>query len=91
MRHFLKALSFVVSLLPATLCAAEIRGKVIRVLDGDTIEVKTLPAKIDGYMNVTTRMSHYRLCNGKRRNKNAVCGPTQIRFHRGSGDTNITN
>ncbi len=27
MRHFLKALSFVVSLLPATLCAAEIRGK----------------------------------------------------------------
>ena len=39
MRHFLKALSFVVSLLPATLCAAEIQGKVIRVLDGDTIEV----------------------------------------------------
>ncbi|ENC8477245.1 hypothetical protein ABK488_004563 [Escherichia coli] len=38
MRHFLKALSFVVSLLPATLCAAEIQGKVIRVLDGDTIE-----------------------------------------------------
>ena len=40
MRHFLKALSFVVSLLPATLCAAEIQGKVIRVLDGDTIEIK---------------------------------------------------
>ena len=142
----------------------EIQGKVIRVLDGDTIEIKTLPAKIvvyevpirvrlinidapennlldagqqinlkpcsqanplpslirrqtatdalsvvcsrrtarmpaalwfslalHGYMNVTTRMSHYRLCNGKRRNKNAVCGPTQIQFHRGSGDTNITN
>lgn len=66
MRHFLKALSFVVSLLPATLCAAE-------------------------NMNVTTWMSHYRLCNGKRRNKNAVCGPMQIRFHRGNGDTNITN
>lgn len=49
MRHFLKALSFVVSLLPATLCAAEIQGKVIRVLDGDTIEVKTLPAKIVVY------------------------------------------
>ncbi len=46
---------------------------------------------LHGYMNVTTRMSHYRLCNGKRRNKNAVCGPMQIRFHRGSGDTNITN
>ncbi|MJZ72240.1 micrococcal nuclease [Salmonella enterica subsp. enterica] len=49
MRHFLKALSFVVSLLPTTLCAAEIQGKVIRVLDGDTIEVKTLPAKIVVY------------------------------------------
>lgn len=49
MRHFFKALSFVVSLLPATLCAAEIQGKVIRVLDGDTIEVKTLPAKIVVY------------------------------------------
>ncbi|EMN5586126.1 thermonuclease family protein [Escherichia coli] len=49
MRHFLKALSFVVSLLPDTLCAAEIQGKVIRVLDGDTIEVKTLPAKIVVY------------------------------------------
>ncbi|MEH4723950.1 thermonuclease family protein [Escherichia coli] len=49
MRHFLKALSFVVFLLPATSCAAEIQGKVIRVLDGDTIEVKTLPAKIVVY------------------------------------------
>ncbi|HCB8032161.1 TPA: thermonuclease family protein [Escherichia coli] len=49
MRHFLNALSFVFSLLPATLCAAEIQGKVIRVLDGDTIEVKTLPAKIVVY------------------------------------------
>lgn len=49
MRHFLNALSFVVSLLPATLCAAEIQGKVIRVLDGDTIEVKTLPAKVVVY------------------------------------------
>ncbi|WP_115765889.1 thermonuclease family protein [Escherichia coli] len=36
-------------MLPATLCAAEIQGKVIRVLDGDTIEVKTLPAKIVVY------------------------------------------
>jgi endonuclease YncB( thermonuclease family) len=39
MRHFLNALSFAVALLPATLCAAQIQGKVIRVLDGDTIEV----------------------------------------------------
>lgn len=39
MRHFLNALSFAVVLLPATLCAAQIQGKVIRVLDGDTIEV----------------------------------------------------
>ncbi|EDR7034373.1 thermonuclease family protein [Salmonella enterica subsp. enterica] len=43
MRHFLNALSFALSfavaLLPATLCAAQIQGKVIRVLDGDTIEV----------------------------------------------------
>lgn len=35
--------------MPATLCAAQIQGKVIRVLDGDTIEVKTLPAKIVVY------------------------------------------
>ncbi|EGV0697357.1 thermonuclease family protein [Escherichia coli] len=39
MRHFLNALSFAIALLPATLCAAQIQGKVIRVLDGDTIEV----------------------------------------------------
>ena len=39
MRHFLNALSFAVALLTATLCAAQIQGKVIRVLDGDTIEV----------------------------------------------------
>ncbi|EBP3183536.1 micrococcal nuclease [Salmonella enterica] len=39
MRRFLNALSFAVALLPATLCAAQIQGKVIRVLDGDTIEV----------------------------------------------------
>ncbi|EBJ4080732.1 thermonuclease family protein [Salmonella enterica] len=39
MRHFLTALSFAVALLPATLCAAQLQGKVIRVLDGDTIEV----------------------------------------------------
>lgn len=40
MRHFFNVLSFAVALLPATLCAAQIQGKVIRVLDGDTIEVK---------------------------------------------------
>lgn len=39
MRQFLYAISFAVALLPATLCAAQIQGKVIRVLDGDTIEV----------------------------------------------------
>lgn len=38
-KHFLYAISFAVALLPATLCAAQIQGKVIRVLDGDTIEV----------------------------------------------------
>lgn len=46
---FFNVLSFAVALLPATLCAAQIQGKVIRVLDGDTIEVKTLPAKIVVY------------------------------------------
>ena len=40
---------------------------------------------LHGYMNVTTRMSHYRLCNGKRRNKSVVYGLIQIRFHRGNG------
>ncbi|HGY3719386.1 MULTISPECIES: thermonuclease family protein [Enterobacteriaceae] len=39
MRCFLYAFSFFVVVLPATLFAAEIKGKVIRVLDGDTIEV----------------------------------------------------
>ncbi|EAB5610765.1 micrococcal nuclease [Salmonella enterica subsp. enterica] len=38
-----------VILFSGSLCAAEIQGKVIRVLDGDTIEVKTLPAKIVVY------------------------------------------
>lgn len=39
MKCFLYAFSLFVVVLPATLCAAEIQGKVIRVLDGDTIEV----------------------------------------------------
>lgn len=39
MKYFLYAISFAVALLPATLCAAQLQGKVIRVLDGDTIEV----------------------------------------------------
>ncbi len=160
-----KYVFFFVTIFSGSLCAAEIQGKVIRVLDGDTIEVKTLPAKIvvyevpirvrlinidapekkqpfgrwstnqlkpclqanplpslirkqtatdalsvvcsrrtarmpaalwfslvlHGYMNVTTRMSHYRLCNGKRRNKNEVYGLTVIRFHRGNGDINRTD
>ncbi|HBB7252072.1 TPA: thermonuclease family protein [Escherichia coli] len=50
-RLFLKAeflLSFA-AIFSGSLCAAEIQGKVIRVLDGDTIEVKTLPAKIVVY------------------------------------------
>lgn len=50
-RIFLKAeflLSFA-AIFSGSLCAAEIQGKVIRVLDGDTIEVKTLPAKIVVY------------------------------------------
>lgn len=38
-----------VTIFSGSLCAAEIQGKVIRVLDGDTIEVKTLPAKIVVY------------------------------------------
>ena len=37
MKCFLYAFSLFVVVLPATLCAAEIQGKVIRVLDGDTI------------------------------------------------------
>ncbi|ECJ2665928.1 thermonuclease family protein [Salmonella enterica] len=39
MKCFLYALSFFVVVLPTTLFAAEIQGKVIHVLDGDTIEV----------------------------------------------------
>ncbi|ECW2964662.1 thermonuclease family protein [Salmonella enterica subsp. enterica] len=39
MKPFLYVFFFFVVMLPATLCAAEIQGKVIRVLDGDTIEV----------------------------------------------------
>ncbi|EDQ1914831.1 thermonuclease family protein [Salmonella enterica] len=39
MKCFLYALSFFVVALPTTLFAAEIQGKVIHVLDGDTIEV----------------------------------------------------
>lgn len=39
MKCFLYAFSLFVVVLPATLCAAEIQGKVIRVLDGDTIAV----------------------------------------------------
>ncbi len=44
---------------------------------------------LHGYMNVTTQINHYQLCNGKRRNKNAVYGLIQIRFHRGNGDMSI--
>ncbi|EIS1621999.1 thermonuclease family protein [Salmonella enterica subsp. enterica serovar Sandiego] len=39
MKPFLYVFFFFVVMLPTTLCAAEIQGKVIRVLDGDTIEV----------------------------------------------------
>ncbi|MGA0474395.1 thermonuclease family protein, partial [Escherichia coli] len=35
--------------IPYTLNQEILQGKVIRVLDGDTIEVKTLPAKIVVY------------------------------------------
>ncbi|EOK4966516.1 thermonuclease family protein, partial [Escherichia coli] len=44
-----KYVFFFVTIFSGALCAAEIQGKVIRVLDGDTIEVKTLPAKIVVY------------------------------------------
>lgn len=44
-----KYVFFFVTIFSGSLCAAEIQGKVIRVLDGDTIEVKTLPAKIVVY------------------------------------------
>lgn len=57
---FLRLLSRSIMLMPAmllvtlaifscSLYAAEFQGNVIRVLDGDTIEVKTLPAKIVVY------------------------------------------
>lgn len=39
MKNFLYAFSLVVVILPPALFAAQIQGKVIRVLDGDTIEV----------------------------------------------------
>ncbi|EHO3084723.1 thermonuclease family protein [Salmonella enterica] len=39
MKYFLYAFSLVVVILPPALFAAQIQGKVIRVLDGDTIEV----------------------------------------------------
>ena len=44
-----KYVFFFVTIFSGALCAAEIQGKVIRVLDGDTIEIKTLPAKIVVY------------------------------------------
>ncbi|EPO0672776.1 thermonuclease family protein, partial [Escherichia coli] len=44
-----KYVFFFVTIFSGSLCAAEIQGKVIRVLDGDTIEIKTLPAKIVVY------------------------------------------
>lgn len=44
-----KYVFFFVTIFSGSLCAAEIQGKVIRVLDGDTIEVKTLPAKMVVY------------------------------------------
>lgn len=44
-----KYVLFFVTIFSGSLCAAEIQGKVIRVLDGDTIEVKTLPAKMVVY------------------------------------------
>ncbi|HEB5907977.1 TPA: thermonuclease family protein [Salmonella enterica subsp. enterica serovar Havana] len=46
MKYFLYAFSLVVVILSPALFAAQLQGKVIRVLDGDTIEVKTLPEKI---------------------------------------------
>lgn len=44
-----KYVFFFITICSGSLCAAEIQGKVIRVLDGDTIEIKTLPAKIVVY------------------------------------------
>ncbi|EOU5622305.1 thermonuclease family protein [Escherichia coli] len=39
MKHFLHIIYLFAVILPATLCAAQLQGMVIRVLDGDTIEV----------------------------------------------------
>ncbi|EIQ4494066.1 thermonuclease family protein [Salmonella enterica] len=39
MKHFLHIIYLFAVILPATLCAAQLHGMVIRVLDGDTIEV----------------------------------------------------
>ncbi|TJR86525.1 micrococcal nuclease, partial [Escherichia coli] len=44
-----KYVFFFVTIFSGSLFAAEIQGRVIRVLDGDTIEIKTLPAKIVVY------------------------------------------
>ncbi|EPE5156124.1 TPA: thermonuclease family protein [Escherichia coli] len=49
MMKIAKYISFFVFLFSCSLYAAEFQGKVIRVHDGDTIEVKTLPAKIVVY------------------------------------------
>ncbi|EBD4965490.1 TPA: thermonuclease family protein, partial [Morganella morganii] len=39
MKYFLHIIYLFAVILPATLCAAQLQGMVIRVLDGDTIEV----------------------------------------------------
>ncbi|EBT0899239.1 thermonuclease family protein [Salmonella enterica] len=39
MKYFLHIINLFAVILPATLCAAQLQGMVIRVLDGDTIEV----------------------------------------------------
>ncbi|EPH1200800.1 TPA: thermonuclease family protein [Citrobacter koseri] len=39
MKHFLHIIYLFAVILPPTLCAAQLQGMVIRVLDGDTIEV----------------------------------------------------
>lgn len=41
--------------------------------------------------NCLTRIVLGDVEKGKETPLTAVCGPMQIRFHRGSGDTNITN
>ncbi|MGN2498866.1 thermonuclease family protein [Serratia nevei] len=46
----LKKSIMLITLLVTTFCSAkEIQGRVIRVLDGDTIEIKTLPEKLPVY------------------------------------------